>query len=70
MKLFQAILDKGRGISIPEFKEIIPLSKRYRALLSDIYEAEKQIQVSKDANGETVINITAKGKEYLNASIS
>ncbi len=70
LKLFQAILDKGRGISIPEFKEIIPLSKRYRALLSDIYEAEKQIQFSKDANGETVINITAKGKEYLNASIS
>ncbi len=70
LKLLQAILEKGSGISIPEFKEIVPLSKRYRALLSDIYEAEKQIEFSKDAKGETVINITSKGKEFINASIS
>ncbi|MDD3859264.1 MAG: selenocysteine-specific translation elongation factor [Bacteroidales bacterium] len=68
--LLKALHAKPNGISIPEFKEIMPGTKKFRALIGDILENDKLIQYTKDSNDETLIVITQKGKEFNNASIS
>jgi hypothetical protein len=64
------LISKSNGLSIPEFKEIIPGTKKFRALIGEIMEFEKLIQYTKDANNETTIIITQKGKEFINAGLS
>ncbi|MDD3740671.1 MAG: hypothetical protein PHH30_05465, partial [Bacteroidales bacterium] len=68
--LLKALHAKPNGISIPEFKEIMPGTKKFRALIGEILENDKLIQYTKDINDETLIVITQKGKEFNNASIS
>lgn len=68
--LLKSLLAKPNGISIPEFKEIIPGTKKFRALIGEIMEFEKLIQYTKDSNNETFIKITQKGKEFKDAGLS
>ncbi|HNQ67483.1 MAG TPA: selenocysteine-specific translation elongation factor [Bacteroidales bacterium] len=68
--LLKSLSTKPKGINIPEFKEIIPGTKKFRALIGEIMEFEKLIQYTKDSNNETTIIITQKGKEFINAGLS
>lgn len=68
--LLKSLKAKPNGISIPEFKETIPGTKKFRALIAEIMEYDKLIQYTKDLNNETLIVITQKGKDFNDAGIS
>ncbi len=68
--LLNYLKDKVNGISIPEFKELIPGTKKFRALLTDISEAEKLVEYIKDSENESRLIITQKGKEFTDAGLS
>lgn len=68
-KLIIHLVNKPEGIGIPEYKEIIIGTKKFRGLLSDILETEKIIQFIKDSNNESRLIITKQGKEFFNANI-
>ncbi len=68
--LLKHLSNKENGIDIPEYKEFIPGTKKFRGLLSDIFEAEKLIQFIKDSANESRLIITPKGKEFLDANLS
>jgi selenocysteine-specific elongation factor len=68
--LLKHLSNKENGIDIPEYKELIPGTKKFRGLLSDIFEAEKLIQFIKDSANESRLIITPKGKEFLDANLS
>lgn len=64
-KLLTYLLNKELGIDIPEYKEIIPGTKKFRGLLSDILESEKLIEFTKDSTGESRLLITDLGRKFL-----
>lgn len=64
-KLLNHLITKQNGINIPEYKEIIPGTKKFRGLLSDILENEGLIKFTKDSQNESVLHITEKGKASL-----
>jgi selenocysteine-specific elongation factor len=64
-KLLNHLITKQSGISIPEYKEIIPGTKKFRGLLSDILENEGLIKFTKDSQNESALHITEKGKASL-----
>lgn len=55
-KLLDYLNSKPNGISIPEYKEIIIGTKKFRGFLSDVLESEGLIQFSKDENLESVLS--------------
>jgi selenocysteine-specific elongation factor len=67
VKLLSQLVNKSSGIDIPEYKEVIPGTKKFRGLLSDIFETEKLIEFIKDSNHESRILITQKGKEFIDS---
>ncbi len=69
LQLLKELSSKESGLEIEEFKEILGGSKRFRALLADIYEAEKIIKVQRGADVETRIMITPTGKNLLHESL-
>jgi len=69
LQLLKELSTKETGLEIEEFKEIIGGTKRFRALLADIYEAEKIIAVQRGADVETRIMITQNGKKLLHESL-
>jgi hypothetical protein len=70
IRLLSALKQKANGIGIPEYKEILPGTKKQRALLGEIYEAEKLITFVHGGEIETRIEITQKGKEFIDAHLS
>jgi hypothetical protein len=68
--LLKKLLQHENGISIPEYKELIGGTKRFRALLTDIFEGEKIIALQKGYEEETRIMITQTGKKIINADLS
>jgi selenocysteine-specific elongation factor len=68
--LLKTLSENDNGIDIPEFKELVGGTKRFRALLTDILEAEKVIALKKGNEVETRVCITPLGKKQLNENIS
>lgn len=68
--LLKELSAKPEGIEIQEFKEAMGVTKRLRALLADMYEAEKIIKMQRGAGVDTRLFITELGKKILNESIS
>ena len=68
--LLKAVNSKQEGITIAEYKEIVAGTKRFRALIGEIFENEKFIQYIHGDDIETRIVITQKGKEFINGIIS
>jgi selenocysteine-specific elongation factor len=68
--LLKKLSQQPNGIDIPEYKELIGGTKRFRALLTDIFEAEKIISLSKGTETETRIQITQTGKKLFNEGLS
>ncbi len=73
-KVKPMLLDKlasaENGIDIPAFKELVGGTKRFRALLTDILEAQKIIVLKKGVEVETRVHITPIGRKQANESIS
>ena len=67
--LLNELLDKESGIEINEFKNKINATKRFCALLIEIFEAEKLISVDR-TKLSTRIFITKAGEKKVNESIS
>ncbi|MDX9929690.1 MAG: selenocysteine-specific translation elongation factor [Bacteroidales bacterium] len=63
--LLKSLTSAEKGLSIPEFKELIPGTKRFRALLGEILEKEKLIRYDLQSECESRITITAKGREWI-----
>jgi selenocysteine-specific elongation factor len=63
--ILKRLAEKEVGIDIPEFKELVGGTKRFRALLTDILEAEKLISLKKGNEVETRICITPIGKKAI-----
>jgi hypothetical protein len=62
---------KSEGFDINEFKETMGGSKRFRALLADIYESEKIITIQRGAGIDTTkFLITQTGKKRISEHIS
>ncbi|MCK9255623.1 MAG: selenocysteine-specific translation elongation factor [Bacteroidales bacterium] len=64
-KLLNHLLSKENGIYIPEYKELITGTKKFRGLISDILENQRLIKFIKDKNNESVLIITEMGKIEL-----
>lgn len=67
MVLLNRLAEQEDGIDIQEFKELVGGTKRFRALLIDMLDAEKSISLLTRAGSETRLSITRKGKELLRA---
>ena len=67
--LLKELINKGNGIEINEFKDKIAATKRFCALLVEIYEAEKIIS-TQGSGIDTKIFISQTGRKFLNESIS
>lgn len=63
--ILQYLNTRPNGINIPEYKEVIAGTKKFRGLISDILEKEGLIKFSKDVNNESILFITEKGKSLL-----
>lgn len=63
--LLKKLTESESGIEINEFKDIIGGTKRFRALLADIYESEKIISFQRGSGVETKISITPEGRKLL-----
>lgn len=61
-KLLNHLKTKENGIYIPEYKEVITGTKKFRGLISDILENQGLIKFIKDSNNESVLLITDRGK--------
>jgi selenocysteine-specific elongation factor len=68
--ILKKLAERDAGMDIPEFKELVGGTKRFRALLTDILEADKLISLKKGTDVETRISITTTGKKYLNEGLS
>jgi selenocysteine-specific elongation factor len=68
--LLKKLSQQPNGIDIPEYKDLIGGTKRFRALLTDIFEAEKIINLQKGSETETRIQITQSGKKLIDESLS
>ena len=67
--LLKELIGKENGIEINEFKEKINGTKKFCALLVEIFEAEKIVSVS-GSGIETRIFITKAGEKKINESLS
>lgn len=56
-KLLNHLKTKENGIYIPEYKEVITGTKKFRGLISDILENQGLIKFIKDSNNESVLLI-------------
>ncbi|MDD3877189.1 MAG: selenocysteine-specific translation elongation factor [Bacteroidales bacterium] len=63
--LLSKIIDKENGVELPEYKEILGGTKKFRALITDIFEAERIIQIKKISDNETRFCITELGKKAV-----
>jgi len=63
--LLQNLALKENGVEVPEYKEILGGTKKFRALLTDIFEAEKIIQIKKISENETRFCITDLGRKAI-----
>lgn len=70
LSLLKRLANQDTGMDIQEFKELVGGTKRFRALLLDILEAEKCVLIQKGSEVETKLVITQAGKKYLNESLS
>ncbi|PKP22264.1 MAG: selenocysteine-specific translation elongation factor [Bacteroidetes bacterium HGW-Bacteroidetes-21] len=70
ISLLKELSTKNDGMEIQEFKDSIGGTKKMRALLADMYEAEKIIRFQKGASVETRLFITEYGKKILHESLS
>ncbi len=70
IRILSVLKQKPGGIGIPEYKQILLGTKKQRALLGEIFEAEKLIRFNHGEDIETTIHITEKGKEYIDAHLS
>jgi len=61
-KLLNHLKTKENGIYIPEYKEVITGTKKFRGLISDILENQGLIKFIKDSNNESVLLITDRGR--------
>ena len=68
--LLSKLSKSDNGIDIPEFKELVGGTKRFRALLTDILVAQKLISLRKETETETRIIITPNGRKQANEGIS
>jgi len=69
--LLKKLNTKSDGFDINEFKETMGGSKRFRALLADIYESEKIITIQRGAGIDTTkFLITQTGKKRISEHIS
>lgn len=68
--LLNRLVSAGNGMNIPEFKELVGGTKRFRALLTDILVAQKLISLKKEGDTETRILITPNGRKQANESVS
>lgn len=64
-QLLSYLENRNQGIDIQEFKEVIPGSKRFRALLVDFLEAEKSIRLMAGSEVDTRLCITEVGQEII-----
>ncbi len=63
--LLEKLIHKDNGIELPEYKEVLGGTKKFRALLTDIYEQEKIITIKKISENETRFCITEMGKRVF-----
>lgn len=68
--LLSKLVSTHNGIDIPEFKELVGGTKRFRALLTDILVAQKLISLKKEGDTETRILVTPNGRKQANEGIS
>jgi len=68
--LLSKLVSAHNGIDIPEFKELVGGTKRFRALLTDILVAQKLISLKKEGDTETKILVTPNGRKQANEGIS
>lgn len=68
--LLKALSSKEGGIDIQDYKDLIGGTKRFRALLLDLFAAEKIVSIQKGSESETTIVLTQLGKKVSNESIS
>ncbi|MBN1339958.1 MAG: selenocysteine-specific translation elongation factor [Bacteroidales bacterium] len=68
--LLQELQKSVEGIDIQEFKDLMGGTKRFRALLGDIFESEKCIAIRRGSGVETRFFITENGKKILHESLS
>ncbi len=65
LTLLKKLINTEMGISIQEYKDLVAGTKRFRALLLDMFEAEKVITIKKGAEVDTRLIITPTGKKLV-----
>ena len=70
IELLKALNQKNGNLTIPEFKTVVSGTKKQRALLGEIFEAEKLIRFTHGDDIETRIEMTQKGKDFIDAYLS
>ncbi len=69
-KLLPELAKNKLGIDIQTYKDLLGGTKRFRALVSDLLEAEKSISVHRGADIETRIYLTETGKQLIDGNLS
>lgn len=65
MILLKALNDHAEGMEINDFKDTIGGTRKFRMLLTDIYESEKIVSVKRGANDQFIITMTQLGKNVI-----
>jgi selenocysteine-specific elongation factor len=68
--ILKALINNNGVLHYQNFKEVLPCTKKMRILLGDIFEFEKIISIVHGQDIETRIELTQKGKEYIDANLS
>lgn len=65
LPLLKMLSSHENGVELPVYKDFIGGTKSYRALLTDIFEAEKILTVKRISDSETRFCITDTGKKMI-----
>lgn len=69
-RLLAELVKSKDGIDIQTYKDILGGTKRFRALVGDLLEAEKSISMQRGADVETRFYITETGKHIIDGDLS